>query len=69
MDTLSLEQVIKAAEQLTPAEQVSLISRLQARQTARVEEMPSLGLLIFDVGPWPENLTLRREDEYGDQQR
>lgn len=29
-------------------------------------ERPPLNLPLYDVGPWPEGLSLRREDMYGD---
>ena len=30
---------------------------------------PALNFPVHDVGPWPENLSLRREDMYGDDGR
>ena len=30
---------------------------------------PPLDLPVLDVGPWPEGLSLRREDMYGDDGR
>jgi hypothetical protein len=33
---------------------------------APVEERPPLILPVLDVGPWPEGLSLRREDMYDD---
>ena len=32
-------------------------------------ELPPLNLPAHDVGPWPEGLSLRREDMYGDDGR
>ncbi|MBN1284251.1 MAG: hypothetical protein JXB47_02530 [Anaerolineae bacterium] len=32
----------------------------------KLEQRPPLDLPVFDVGPWPEGLTLSREDMYGD---
>jgi hypothetical protein len=32
-------------------------------------ERPPLDLPVVDVGPWPENLALRREEMYGDDER
>ena len=36
---------------------------------APAEERPPLILPVLDVGPWPEGLSLRREDMYGDDGR
>jgi hypothetical protein len=33
------------------------------------QEHPPLILPVHDVGPWPEGLSLRREDMYGDEGR
>jgi hypothetical protein len=30
-------------------------------------EIPLVDFPVHDLGPWPENLSLRREDLYGDQ--
>jgi hypothetical protein len=32
-------------------------------------EDPLPGFPVHDFGPWPENLSLRREDLYGDDER
>jgi hypothetical protein len=33
------------------------------------DEYIALDLPVIDLGPWPENLSLRREDMYGDDER
>lgn len=33
------------------------------------KERPPLNFPVHDVGPWPANLSLRREDMYGDDGR
>jgi hypothetical protein len=35
-------------------------------QATKKETRPPLDLPVRDYGPWPENLSLRREDMYGD---
>lgn len=35
----------------------------------RKENRPPLDLPVIDVGPWPKDLTLRREELYGDDER
>ena len=69
MAEITLEQVYREACQLPPEEQEELIERLKAVRQAHAVLDPRLDLLVFDVGPWPDGLTLRREDEYGDAQR
>jgi hypothetical protein len=32
-----------------------------------LEKRPPLDFPVIDVGPWPENLSLRREDLYDDE--
>lgn len=63
---IPFETLVKLVEQLPQEERLALIERVQHRdQRRRVTD----DLLMFDVGPWPEELTLRREDEYGDSER
>jgi len=37
--------------------------------TAQTPKQNRLNLPVIDVGPWPENFSLRREDMYGDDGR
>jgi hypothetical protein len=60
---MTFEQILHAAEQLSPAEQSRLIEHLQSHHRAMAQEQNDLGLLMFDMGPCREGLTLRREDE------
>ena len=70
MAELTVAQVYDLASQLPPEEQEVLIRRLlQARSDATAREDPTLGLLVLDLGAWPEHMTLLREDEYGDDDR
>lgn len=70
MAETTVEQVYDLASQLSPEEQELLIKRLlHALSSARAHVEPDLGLWVFDVGAWPEHLTLSREDEYGDHGR
>jgi predicted RNase H-like HicB family nuclease len=64
----TVDQILRAAEQLTPEEQQELIERLQAirhKQPCSILDV----LPLDNVGPWPEDLSLRREDMYGDDER
>jgi hypothetical protein len=77
MADITFAEVARLAEKLTTEEQRALIKYLQERSQARDGQSKSLsqkfdelfGFIIFDVGQWPEGLTLRREDEYGDSDR
>jgi hypothetical protein len=68
MADITLEDVLELAEQLTPDEQARLIEVLQAKHP-RKGKRPPLNFPVDDVGPWPESLSLRREDMYGDDER
>lgn len=37
--------------------------------TDQTPKQTRLNLPVIDVGPWPENVSLRREDMYGDDGR
>ncbi len=41
----------------------------QARQRKTATSKQSLDFPVDDLGPWPEGLSLRREDMYGDDGR
>ncbi len=69
MSEMTLDELYRAVSQLPPEQQQELIERLQAQREAMVQVQPELNLLVFDVGPWPEDLLLRREDVYGDDKR
>jgi hypothetical protein len=64
------DEVVRLAEQLSPIEKRALVERLQASSPEKPNKVrPPLNLLVFEVGSWPPDLTLRREDEYGDDGR
>lgn len=67
MADVTFDEVVRLAEKLPPEQQKALADYLQARQDA--PKRPPLNLLVFDVGEWPEGMTLRREDEYDDDGR
>lgn len=69
MSEMTLGDIYRAARKLPPEEQAELARRLQTGRQATVKEDEELGLLVFDVGPWPEDLPLRREDMYDDDGR
>jgi hypothetical protein len=61
----TLDAVVVLVEQLTPEEQAVLAEILRAkarpRQTHTLLKFP-----VDDLGPWPQDLSLRREDWYED---
>jgi hypothetical protein len=63
---ITLDQVIHLVNQLTPDEQEKLTEYLELQKKKRsiLDDIP-----VVDVGPWPEGLSLRREDMYGDDER
>jgi hypothetical protein len=67
MGTPTVDTLVKLAQQLSVEEQVELIRRLETLHPPR--QRPSKTLKVFHVDHFPENLTLRREDEYGDDER
>jgi hypothetical protein len=73
MKTLELEAPITEDRVVTlylPAA-VEPGDELHVRLTApeQAQQRPVLDLPCDDVGPWPEGLSLRREDLYGDDGR
>ena len=73
MADITLSEILSLAEKLTPEEQRALIAHLETEarqrelaqhQTTHQDFERTLGLLVFDVGPWPAGMTLRREDEH-----
>ncbi len=77
MADVTFTEVVQLAEKLTPQEQQALIVYLQERSKSHNGEAKNVSkafdemfnLLVFDVGQWPEGMKLRREDEYGDDDR
>jgi hypothetical protein len=67
MEAPTVESLVRLAEQLTEAEQAELVRRLEALRAPR--QRPTLTLRVFHVDAWPNDMTLRREDEYGDDER
>jgi Ser/Thr protein kinase RdoA (MazF antagonist) len=67
MEFPTVETLVRLAEQLSEAEQAELVRRIEALLPPR--QRPSQTLRVFHVDHFPENLTLRREDEYGDDER
>jgi hypothetical protein len=67
MATPTVDTLVELAQQLSGDEQEELIRRLETLHAPR--QRPSKTLKVFHVDQLPENLTLRREDEYGDDER
>ena len=63
MESLTVDMLVELAAQLSEDEQEELIRRLEVMRPPR--QRPSQTLRVFHVDRFPENLTLRREDEYG----
>jgi hypothetical protein len=66
MNAMTFDQILHAAEQLTPAEQQALIEQLEKMRQVRKGSILDV-LPLDNVGPWPEDLSLRREDMYEDE--
>ncbi|MCB9451647.1 MAG: hypothetical protein H6672_09415 [Anaerolineaceae bacterium] len=64
MEAPTIEILVKLVEQLSEDEQVELVRRIEALLPPR--QRPSDTLRVFHVEHFPENMTLRREDEYDD---
>jgi len=67
MTNITFEDVLELAEQLTLEEQEKLIKSLESRRVRG--KRPPLHFPVDDLGAWPEGLSLRREDWYGDEGR
>jgi len=67
MESPTVDTLVRLAEQLSEAEQAELIRRLEALRPPY--QRPSETLHVFHVDHFPEHLTLRREDEYDDEER
>lgn len=63
METRTVDTLVELAEQLSYEERLELVRRLNALPQLK---RPSQTLRVFHVDQFPEHLTLRREDEYGD---
>jgi hypothetical protein len=67
MELTTVETLARLAEQLSEDEQLELVRRIEALLPPR--QRPSQTLRVFHVDHFPEGMTLRREDEYGDDGR
>lgn len=67
MESLTVDALVTLAEQLSDEEQAELLRRLAAMQSQR--QRPSQTLRVFHVDRFPDEMTLRREDEYDDDER
>ena len=59
---LTVEELMKLVRQ-------AVREALAAQPPQQPTQRPPLDLPVDDVGPWPEGLSLRREDWYGDDER
>jgi len=76
--TVSIEQaqahLAELIEALAPGEELVItqgdrpVAKLVA-QSSTTRNRSLNGFPVIDVGPWPEDLSLRREDIYGDDGR
>lgn len=62
---LTVEELIKVVQQAVR----EVLSETHSAPSHPQEKRPPLDLPVIDVGPWPENMSLRREDWYGDDER
>jgi len=63
-DFPTVDSLVKLVEQLPEDEQEELIRRLEALRLPR--QRPSQTLHVFHVDHFPKDMTVRREDEYDD---
>lgn len=63
----TVDALVKLAQQLSEEEQGELIRRLEVLHVP--SQPPSKTLKVFHVDQIANNITLRREDEYGDDER
>ncbi len=63
MADITFEELVEAAQKLTPDLQKALIEAIQPHSVREETFREAFGLQVFDVGPWPDELTLRREDD------
>lgn len=66
-DFPTVDTLVRLIEQLSEDEQEELIRRVEGLRQPRLR--PSETLHVFHVDHFPETLSLRREDEYGDDER
>lgn len=73
MAQVAYEQVIRLVDQLTPQEQEALVAYLQDRATHRRlttgERRALFESMTVDLGPVSPDVSLRRADWYGDDER
>jgi hypothetical protein len=55
---------LKLPPSIAPGQHRALITICDKPEAS--DQTDELDLPVYDVGPWPENLSLRREDMYGD---
>jgi hypothetical protein len=71
MADVTFEEVLHLAEQLKPEEQAALVEHLQeltrTRQLSAEEKRTLFESIVVDIGPWPQDWSLRREDWYDDE--
>lgn len=67
MESLTVDTLVEMARQMSDEEQDELIHRLESVRRSR--QRPSQTLRVFHVDNFPEHMTLRRKDEYGDDER
>ncbi len=68
--TVAADGSISSAESIPAGEYTATIERQDGlRQQLPKRPFDARDLPTLDLGPWPENLSLRREDLYGDDGR
>ena len=67
MDTPTIESLVQLAASLDAEERAELIRRIESLPMP--QQRPSATLRVFHVDQMAPEMTLRREDEYGDDDR
>ena len=68
MAEMTFDEVYEAAKRLPPEQQEELVRRLSPESNKGAKRLVD-ALPLDNVGPWPDALSLRRKDMYGDDGR
>lgn len=69
MNPTRIQDVVNMSNYLSTEELAELIRVLQARLDIAASPQQDLSdFPVIDLGPWPEHLSLRREDMYDDEE-
>ena len=61
-------ELLRAIQKLAPEELEKLLEQLRVMREKQGRSILD-NIPVLDVGPWPDNLSLRRKDMYGNDER